>query len=180
MVLLIQGRFIFLGINGLIGYCLFHVLEWWQHEFRVKAMTVSHDVNTGTGKSNCEATFFFSWFDLMFSYKWVTIPNGSISIKIHAGGYSLSYFSLKCRMNSSFELFSSLSTNAIVRLNLSVLANNLASVIQKILSVSSATMFASALRKAISTFSISLKRNSRSFLSKRYRLSASWNVLPAL
>lgn len=81
---------------------------------------------------------------------------------------------------SSFELVSSLSTNVIVRLNLSSLANIETSVIQKILPVSSAAMFANALRRAISTFSISLNRKSRNFLSKRYKLSASWNVLPTL
>lgn len=42
------------------------------------------------------------------------------------------------------------------------------------------TMFVNALRKAISTFSISLKRNNRNFLSKRYELSASWKELSAL
>lgn len=42
------------------------------------------------------------------------------------------------------------------------------------------TMFVNALRKAISTFSISLKRNNRNFLSKRYGLSASWKELSAL
>lgn len=49
----------------------------------------------------------------------------------------LSYSLLKCRVDSSFELFSSLSTNAMVRLKLSAFTNKLPSVIQKILPVSS-------------------------------------------
>ena len=164
---LIQCSFNFLWINGRMALLLFHTREWWQHEFLVNVMTVIHEVNTGAVREKCAATFFLNILSAIFSYIRVTTPRGRISINIQAGGYALLYFSLKCRINSSLEFFSSLSTNTMVLLNFSAFANIDSSVIQKILSVVSATMFANALRRAISIFSISLKRNNLSFLSKQ-------------
>lgn len=48
---LIQGRFIFRATIGLMAYCLFHTLAWWQQEFLARVMTVSHEVKTGAGRS---------------------------------------------------------------------------------------------------------------------------------
>ena len=102
----------------------------------------------------------------------VITPIGNISTSIHAGGYGFVYLFLKCRMKSSFELFSSLSISSIVLLYLLGLAKIDGSVIQNMFSVSSATILANVLRKETSIFSISLNKNKRSFLSKRYSSNA--------
>lgn len=84
----------------------------------------------------------------------VITPIGNISTSIHAGGYGFVYLFLKCRMKSSFELFSSLSISSIVLLYLLELAKIDGSVIQNMSPVSSAVILANVLRKETSIFSI--------------------------
>ena len=137
----------------------FHNLAWWQHAFRVTVIMVSHEVNTGTFNPKYRAILFRIWLLAIFSYTRVSTPKGNISASIHEGGYGSVYVSLKCLINSSRVVCSSLSISCNVLWNLSACAYVSAEVIQNGLPVSLLVMFTIALRTAISILSIWSKIN---------------------
>ena len=74
------------GSMGIILFCLFHTLVWWQQAFLVNVIMVSQDSKGLSCRPNCNAICFFIPLFFKLLKILVSTPKGNISDNIQAGG----------------------------------------------------------------------------------------------